>query len=105
MTPKYMNFSLPPDYDLRYTLDYLIRRKAVQNDLPILSISRDLAALMQCTTRMLMYYRKEKLNSQRAPLSEERLEALGTYFEIEAEQLLTQTVQQNALSLTSHTVV
>ncbi len=105
MTPKYMNFSLPPDYDLRYTLDYLIRRKAVQSGLPLLSISEDLAQLMKCTTRMLMYYRKEKRDSSRAPLSEERLELIGEYFGVSAKQLLTAELSVEAFSHTSSTNV
>ncbi len=107
MTPKYMNFNLPPDYEFRYTLDYLIRRKAVESGLPLLSISEALAGLLQCTTRMVMYYRKEEKSSTRAILSDERLEKLGHYFNVQPNQLITKKAIPMAeeLVLTSKALV
>lgn len=87
-----MNFTLPPQYDLKYTLDYLIKKMSADTGKPIMEIVDDLAGVMQYTTRMVMYYRKEKIESQRTVLNDNKLKEIGTYFGVQPTQLITEQV-------------
>lgn len=87
---KYKTFTLPPKYNFRYTLEYLIQRKVLETNMPLAQVAQKVAELMACTVRMVRNYRKELIGSKRAILSDERLEKLGHYFNVQPEQLMTE---------------
>jgi len=89
---KYKTFTLPPGYNFRYTLEYLIGRKVLDSNMDLPEVAKDVAMLMACTVRMVRNYRKELIGSKRAELSEERLRKLANYFDVQPKQLITENI-------------
>ncbi len=87
-----MKIVLPPNFNRRYTLDFLVPKKALESGKTILSIEKDVADIMGRTTRMVRKYRTEPKDSKRKELSAEVLGDLGTYFGVDPEQLITNNV-------------
>lgn len=104
---KYKTFIVPPTYNFRYTLEYLIQLKVLETNMALAEVVQDVAELMVCTERMVRNYRKELKGSKRAILSDERLEKLGHYFNVQPNQLITEKAIPMAeeLVLTSKALV
>ena len=93
----YMQITLPKEYAFRYTIDYLIRLHATTNGMAIMDVQDEILALLEANEigikKSMMYnYRNETQDSDREAMSEERMQVLAEYFEVEVDQLITENV-------------
>lgn len=94
---KKHSFPFPVGYNKRYTLDVLIKRKALNDATTITKIVKELLQELKqagpdvaLKERMLYKYRSQEIGQDGPPLSDDRIQVIADYFGVNTEELYTE---------------
>lgn len=94
-----MSFTLPPNYKYKYSLHFLITLKSYQEDANKSLIISELAEKMGVTDRTVRKWSTLIPNDNSVDLSDKTLEDIASYFNVQKNELLSNSMKEENLSV------